>query len=53
MKTMSKASGPVVAIALALLMVGCSAHPTRVNCDGHLRPINPPAPVTPAGGTHS
>jgi hypothetical protein len=53
MKAMSKASRPLVAIALALLMIGCSAHRTRVNCDGHLRPINPPAPVTPAGGTHS
>ena len=53
MKTMSKASRPVVVIALALVVVGCSAHPTRVNCDGHLRPINPPALVTPATGAHS
>jgi hypothetical protein len=53
MKAMSKASRSLVAIALALLMIGCSTHRTRVNCDGHLRPINPPAPVTPAGGTHS
>jgi hypothetical protein len=53
MKTMSKASRRVVVIALAFVVVGCSAHPTRVNCDGHLRPVNPPAPVTPAGGEHS
>jgi hypothetical protein len=53
MKTMSKVSRPLVAIALVLMMIGCSAHPTRVNCDGHLRPINPPAPVTPATGVHS
>jgi hypothetical protein len=53
MRTMSKASRLVVAIALALGVVGCSAHRTRVDCDGHLRPINPPAPVTPAGGAHS
>jgi hypothetical protein len=52
MKTMSRASRPVVAIALALLVVGCSAHPRRVDCDGHLRPINPPAPVAPAKGAH-
>jgi hypothetical protein len=53
MKAMSKALRPVATITLVLLMVGCSAHPTRVNCDGYLRPINPPAPVTPAGGAHS
>jgi len=52
MKAMSKVSRPLVAIALALVMAGCSAHPTRVDCDGHLRPINPPAPVTPATGAH-
>jgi hypothetical protein len=53
MKTTSKASRPAVVIALALFVVACSAHPRRVNCDGHMRPINPPAPVTPAGGAHS
>jgi hypothetical protein len=35
-----------VAIAVVLL-AGCASH--RVHCDGHLKPINAPAPVTPAG----
>jgi hypothetical protein len=30
---------------LAILVAGCSSHPTRVDCEGHLRPINAPAPV--------
>jgi hypothetical protein len=33
------------ALALALLMVGCASHRTRVDCDGHLKPINTPAPT--------
>jgi hypothetical protein len=52
MKAMSKALRPVATIALVLLMLGCSVHPTRVNCDGHLRPINPPDRVTPAKEVH-
>ena len=31
---------------LLVLLCGCSAHPKRVDCDGHLRPINAPAPVS-------
>jgi len=38
-----------VALALVLLLAGCAAHGTRVDCEGHLRLINAPAPVT-AGG---
>jgi hypothetical protein len=34
------------AVALGLLLVACASHPTRVNCDGQLKPINPPAPTT-------
>ncbi len=33
------------AMALALLVVGCASHRTRVDCDGHLKPINTPAPT--------
>jgi hypothetical protein len=33
------------AMALGLLLVACASHPTRVNCDGQLRPINAPAPT--------
>ena len=39
---------------LLLLAAGCSAHRTRVDCDGRLHPINTPAPAAvsakPAGG---
>lgn len=38
----------IVALVLSLLMVGCASHPTRVDCEGHLRPINVPAPAKPA-----
>ncbi len=30
---------------LLLLAAGCSAHRTRVDCDGRLHPINTPAPA--------
>ena len=36
-------------VMLFALLVGCSSHPRRIDCEGHLRPINPPAPTT---GTH-
>ena len=35
-------------MALALLVVGCASHPSRVDCEGHLKPINAPAPAKPA-----
>ena len=38
-----------VLLALGLLLAGCATHRTRVDCEGRLRPINAPAPVTPAG----
>lgn len=31
---------------LLLVLAGCSSHPRRVDCEGHLRPINAPAPVS-------
>ena len=34
---------------IGLLLVGCATHRTHVDCDGRLRPINAPAPVTPGG----
>jgi hypothetical protein len=34
------------AMALALLVLGCASHPRRVNCEGHLKPINAPAAAT-------
>lgn len=35
-------------MALALLVVGCVSHRSRVDCEGHLKPINAPAPAKPA-----
>jgi len=32
----------LIVIVLALLISACSSHPTRVDCEGHLRPINTP-----------
>ena len=31
---------------LILILAGCSSHPRRVDCEGHLRPINAPAPIS-------
>jgi hypothetical protein len=39
----------VWAMALALIAIGCTSHPTRVDCEAHLKPINAPAPMTPPG----
>jgi len=36
-------------LAAVLALGACSAHPKKVDCGGHLKPINAPAPVTPAG----
>jgi hypothetical protein len=30
-------------LALAVLVLGCASHPRRVDCQRHLKPINPPA----------
>jgi starvation-inducible outer membrane lipoprotein len=40
-----------LAIALVVLLAACASHPKRLNCDGHLKPINAPAPAV-AAGTH-
>jgi hypothetical protein len=37
-------------LALMLLVGGCASHRPRVDCEGHLRPINAPAPT--AKGAH-
>ena len=36
----------MAALALAMLVAGCASHPRRIDCEGHLKPINAPAPVT-------
>jgi hypothetical protein len=38
-----------VAIALVVLLAACASHPKRINCEGHLKPINAPAPRVAAG----
>jgi hypothetical protein len=42
----------VVLLLIAVLAGGCHTRPPRVDCDGHLSPINPPAPVTRAPEKH-
>lgn len=42
---------PLAALAMAMLTLavlasGCATHAARVRCDGHLQPINAPAPVS-------
>jgi hypothetical protein len=37
---------------LVLILAGCSSHPRRVDCEGHLRPINAPAPVSAPSVAH-
>jgi hypothetical protein len=44
MKTLFK-----VSLVTLLLLLGCASHVKRVDCEGHLRPINAPAPAEPAG----
>lgn len=42
----------LVTLTFALLLTACSAHPRKVDCEGHLKPINAPAPAVPAGSPH-
>lgn len=41
----------MVFLVLALGTVGCASHRGRVDCEGHLHPINAPAQALPTG-TH-
>jgi hypothetical protein len=36
----------LMVMVLVLLTCACSAHRTRVDCEGRLKPINPPAPIS-------
>lgn len=36
-------------VAVLGLLAGCSGHRTRVDCEGHLTPINAPAPAAKPG----
>jgi hypothetical protein len=35
-----------------LLLTACSSHPRKVDCEGHLTPINAPAPVSNSKDDH-
>jgi hypothetical protein len=37
---------------LVLILAGCSSHPRKVDCEGHLRPINAPAPANSSSAVH-
>lgn len=39
-------------VTLLVILAACSAHPRKVDCGGHLKPINAPAPAVPAGSPH-
>lgn len=41
----------LMVMVLVLLTCACSAHRTRVDCEGRLRPINPPAPLSSSEAT--
>jgi len=41
-----------LALAFAILLLACASHPPKVNCDGKLTPINPPAPVARSDATN-
>ena len=36
------------AFLIAALTAGCASHPSKIDCDGRLRPINLPAPKSTA-----
>jgi hypothetical protein len=40
-----KSGTRLAAWVLAALVAACSSHPTKVDCEGHLSPINTPAPA--------
>jgi hypothetical protein len=43
----------LIGTVLLVALVGCSARPVHVDCDGKLRPINAPAPIAKATGTNA
>jgi hypothetical protein len=48
MSTLTRFCRSVVFIALAVVVTACASHPPKVDCEGRLRAINSPAPVTSA-----
>ena len=41
----------IISIVLAIGLAACTSHPRKVDCEGKLQPINPPAPVARPDGT--
>lgn len=42
----------VIVVLVAALLGACRTRPPQVDCEGHLSPINAPAPVTQPQETH-
>ena len=42
----------VIVLLVAALLSACHTRPPRVDCEGHLSPINAPAPVTQSQERH-
>ena len=40
----------LVSLTLTVFLIACASHPRRVDCEGKLQPINPPAPVAHSDG---
>jgi hypothetical protein len=40
----------LMVMVLVLLTGACSTHRTRVDCEGRLKPINAPAPMSSSAG---
>jgi len=38
-----------LAMLLTLFVGACASHPPKIDCDGHLKPINVPSPKPPPG----
>ena len=46
MNTLNENPRRCLAVALLMVLVmGCSSHPRRVDCEGRMTAINPPAPA--------
>jgi hypothetical protein len=50
---MSRLAGFLIWIIAPLVLAGCASHPTKVDCEGKLRPINAPeSAVHPEASGH-
>ena len=50
---MSRLATLLISIIVPLVLTGCASHPTKVDCEGKLRPINAPeSAVHPQASGH-